>query len=180
MIDSNTWHDNVIFSPVNSKNKKQKHNSHCIDTRLLITLRPITNINQSGNEVIATKSMAFTFIIICFNHLRNDRLWQGWTPTSVCPFGCLEEFTHHALCWKTCRGSVRKRVPNWGLFTSPVDESDRLCSVSLLPPSTPTTAWGAAMFELTRRKKGRAWKRAAFTDYRRQPWEAWTFSLQRI
>lgn len=38
--------------------------------------------------------------------------------------------------------------------------------MSLLPPSTGATAWGAAMFELTRRKEGRASNRAAFTDYR--------------
>lgn len=26
--------------------------------------------------------------------------------------GVLIKDTDHALCWKTCRGSVRKRVPN--------------------------------------------------------------------
>lgn len=61
--------------------------------------------------------------------------------------------THQALCWKTCRGSVRKRVPNWGLLTFPPSESAKLSPVSPGSSSGPATARGAAMSELTRRKR---------------------------
>lgn len=60
--------------------------------------------------------------------------------------------THQALCWKTCRGSVRKRVPNWGLFTSPPSEPAKLSPVSPGSSAGPATARGAAMLEVTRRK----------------------------
>lgn len=63
------------------------------------------------------------------------------------------QLTHQALCWKTCRGSVRNRVPNWGLFTSPVPESTEPRWVSLGSSAAPAVLWGAAMLELTYRNK---------------------------
>lgn len=73
-------------------------------------------------------------------------------------------FTDHALCWKTCRGSLRNRVPNWGLFTSSEDESDRIGPESPPSPSTANTPWGAAILEVT---KACALMSAAFKEPRK-------------
>lgn len=73
--------------------------------------------------------------------------WQRCTPNIWLLFQVLP--THQALCWKTCRGSVRNRVPNWGLFPSPVSEPTEPRWASLRSSSAPAVLRGAAMLELT-------------------------------
>jgi len=61
------------------------------------------------------------------------------------------QFTYHALCWNTCRGSVRKRVPNCGRFWASVKSSVGPLAVSGMfsTEEEPAATAGTAMITWT-------------------------------